>query len=180
MEMMWDWNHVMAVRLHNATKDLHLIPTTGMSDMVLMHNKCDKCWSMHGSKWEPDEHYPKLGGIHANTTKKHLEYFFMMHLYDVEVEGFYWTVHSCLRALQEACAKDLVLYAISWAKPWFHTLGDGYFGLAPGYGYESNTESNLLHQIYNHGMIKSKIFGVHTHMFNTTEDPTQIRFGAFN
>lgn len=29
-------------------------------------------------------------------------------------------------------------------------------------------------------MIKSKIFGVHTHMFNTTEDPTQIRFGAFN
>jgi len=29
-------------------------------------------------------------------------------------------------------------------------------------------------------MIKHKIFGVHTHMFNSTEDPTQIRFGAFN
>ena len=112
MAMMWDWNHVMAVRLHNATKDLHLIPTTQMSDMVLMHNKCEKCWSKHGSKWHPDEHLPKLGGIDATLTKKMYEYFFMMHLYDVEVEGFYWTVHSCLRAFKEACAKDLVVFAI--------------------------------------------------------------------
>jgi len=29
-------------------------------------------------------------------------------------------------------------------------------------------------------MIKHKIFGVHTHTFNSTEDPTQIRFGAIN
>lgn len=69
-----------------------------MSDMVLMHEGCEKCWSMHSAKWKPDEHYPKLGGIHANTTSKHLEYFFMMHLYDVEVSGFYWTASACLRA----------------------------------------------------------------------------------
>jgi hypothetical protein len=29
-------------------------------------------------------------------------------------------------------------------------------------------------------MISSKQFGVHTHMFNSTEDPSQIRFGGFN
>jgi len=135
MAMMWDWHHVMAVRLHNATSDMHLIPTTGQSDMVLMHNKCDKCWSMHGSKWQPDEHLPPNGGINATLSKKHIEYFFMEHLYDVEVEGFYWTVHSCLRAFEVACAKNLVVYAIQIAKPWFHTLGDGYFGLATSYGY---------------------------------------------
>lgn len=51
MEMMWDYNHVMAVRLHNATDDMHLIPTTMVSEMVLMHNNCTGCWSKHGSKW---------------------------------------------------------------------------------------------------------------------------------
>lgn len=180
MEMMWDYNHVMAVRLHNATADMHLIPTTMLSDMVLMHNKCKGCWSKHGSKWQPDEHLPPNGGVNATMTTKHLEYFFMNRLYDAEVEGFYWTVHSCLRAFEEACAKNLVLFAIQKAKPYFHTLGDGYFGLAPAYGYQGTQSSSLLHQIYNHGMIKSKVFGVHTHMFNSTEDPTQIRFGTFN
>ena len=85
MEMMWDYNHVMAVRLHNATGDMHLIPTTMMSDMVLMHNNCRGCWSKHGSKWQPDEHLPPNGGVNATMTTKHLEYFFMKRLYDTEV-----------------------------------------------------------------------------------------------
>ena len=31
-----------------------------------------------------------------------------------------------------------------------------------------------------HRMINKRVFGVHTHMFNSTEDPSQIRFGGYN
>jgi|Transcript_29969 hypothetical protein len=181
LDLIWDWNHIINVRLHKATKTSRLIPTTGMSDMMLMHDQCDKCWSMHGAKWAPDAHLAKKhGGEGAPMVKKYIEYFYMMKLRDVEVEGFYYIVDACLRAKTEACAQDLVVFAIMTAKPWFHTLGEGYFGLAPGRGYENNQESSLLYQIYNQGMISSKVFGVHTHMFNSTEDPSQIRFGGFN
>jgi hypothetical protein len=54
LDLIWDWNHIINVRLHRATKASRLIPTTGMSDMLLMHHECDKCWSMHGAKWVPD------------------------------------------------------------------------------------------------------------------------------
>jgi len=54
MEMLWDFNHVVKIKFHNETKDLELIPTTGTSELVLLHNNCSKCWSMHGAKWEAD------------------------------------------------------------------------------------------------------------------------------
>ena len=172
LDLIWDWNHVINVRLHKATKSSRLIPTTGMSDMMLMHHECDKCWSMHGTKWVPDGKLKNIVGEDGAMTKKHIEYFYMMHLRDVEVDGFYYIVDACLRAKTKSCASDLVVFAIKTAKPWFHTLGEGYFGLAPGKGYDNDQSSSLLYQIYNNGMISSKIFGVHTHMFNSTQDPS--------
>ena len=53
-------------------------------------------------------------------------------------------------------------------------------GLSTGNGFDNAMESSLLYQMYDSGMIKSKVFGVHTHMFNSTQDPSQIRFGGFN
>lgn len=34
--------------------------------------------------------------------------------------------------------------------------------------------------MYRQGMIEDKVFGVHTHMYNSTEDPSVIRFGGIN
>lgn len=146
LDLIWDWNHIINVRLHKATKASRLIPTTGMADMLLMHHECEKCWSMHGAKWVPDGQLAKKwGGEEGAPHKKHLEYFYMMHLRDVEVEGFYYIVDACLRAKTMACAEDLVVFAIKNAKPWFHTLGEGYFGLSPGRGYKNDQESTLLY-----------------------------------
>ena len=133
---------------------------------------------MHGSKWIPDG---KLYGSKNDALKnKHLEYFYKRHRLDVEVKGLYYIIDACLRSSIEACAQDLVVFAIKQAKPAFSTLGDGYMGLSTGSGFDNAMESSLLYQMYDSGMIKSKVFGVHTHMFNSTQDPSQIRFGGFN
>jgi len=180
MSMLWDWNHVLSVKLNNDTDTIDLVPTTGLSDMMLMHKNCTRCWSMHGTKWNPEFHLP-AGGTDAKLKKKKLEYFYMMHLYDVEVEGFYWAVSACLATGgPNSCANDIVLYAVQSAKPWFYTLGDGFFGLAETPGYSGSEETSLISQLHSQGMLKKKIFSVHTHMFNTTSDPSQVRFGGIN
>ena len=39
---------------------------------------------------------------------------------------------------------------------------------------------NFLQQMHDRGMIAEKTFGVHTRLYNSTEDPSQIRFGGYN
>ena len=170
MSMLNDMNHVIAIRLHHATKETRLIPTTSLSDMVLMHHECQTCHSLHGSKWIPDGKL--FGSKNDSLNNKHLEYFYKRHRLDVEVKGLYFIIDACLRSSIEACAQDLVVFAIKQAKPAFSTLGDGYMGLSTGNGFDNAMESSLLYQMYDSGMIKSKVFGVHTHMFNSTQDPS--------
>ena len=64
-------------------------------------------------------------------TKKVLDFAYMMHFYDADVEGHFWMLNACLNSTKNACATNLIVYAIQRAKPWFNSLGDGYFGLAP-------------------------------------------------
>ena len=155
-----------------------MIPSTGLSDLILIDHQCKTCQSRHGAKWIPDGKL--FGGENGLMTKMKLEHYYMHHCKSIDVEGFYHIIDACLRADVEACAQDLVVYAIMLAVPRFTTIGDGYIGLGTGAGYGNDTDSSFLHQMYDNGMIKSKIFGVHTHMFNSTEDPSQIRFGGFN
>ena len=49
MDMMWDLNHAIELKVKSSDIGLHLIPTTRMADMVLMHESCDSCWSMHNA-----------------------------------------------------------------------------------------------------------------------------------
>ncbi len=90
----------------------------------------------------------------------------------------------CLDGLLPVCATDLIVYAVEKATPWFNILADGYLGLAPTFKGRMNdtkhTRNNVLEQMHFHKMINHKVFGVHTHMFNSTEDPSQIRFGGYN
>ena len=34
--------------------------------------------------------------------------------------------------------------------------------------------------MYKHQMISKKVFGFHTHMWNSTEDPSVVRFGGYH
>ena len=92
--------------------------------------------------------------------------------------------HVCLDSASKSCASNLVVYAVQSASPWFYSLGDGYLGLAPGAGRSDDSlddsHNTLLDQMKFHGMISKKQFGVHTHLFNSTEDPSQMRFGGYN
>ena len=145
MDMLWDWNHVITLKLTDSTDDMHLIPTTNMEDMILMHNECRGCWSMHGSKWTPDVQIP-LGYVQV---KKTIDFMYMMHIYSANIEGHFWMLNACFDSEHRAaCANNLIIYAIQLAKPWFNSLGDGYFGLAPstvlGGDDMENSSNNIL------------------------------------
>lgn len=47
MEFLYDLNHVISLHLESADEPLHLVPTTRISDMVLMHDSCMQCMSYH-------------------------------------------------------------------------------------------------------------------------------------
>ena len=179
MNMLWDYNHVINLKLGHASKPIQVIPSTMHEDMVLIHKQCRGCWSMHGSRWTPDVKSP----LDDSTFKQKMDFMYMMHLYDAELEGKYWMLNVCLDSDQPVCSTDFIAYAVEKASPWFNVLGDGYLGLAPFNSYKKpleNVHNNILEQMHHKKMINSKVFGVHTHMYNSTEDPSQIRFGGYN
>ena len=51
MNMMWDLNHAIELKIKSSDVPLRLIPTTRMANMVIMHEDCENCWSMHNAKW---------------------------------------------------------------------------------------------------------------------------------
>ena len=97
-----------------------------------------------------------------------------------QVKGHYWMTNTCLNSTTAACATSMLVFAIQEASPNILTLGDGYMGLAPGIGDLADSQNNLLEQMFKHGMISKKQFGVHTHMWNSTDDPSMIRFGGYD
>ena len=108
MDLLWDWNHVINLKLSNATDSIQLIPSTDMEDMILLHNECGGCWSMTGTKWTPDMQLP----IGREMTKKAVDFMYMMHIYDAKVEGHFWMLNACFNTTQNACATNLIVYAI--------------------------------------------------------------------
>lgn len=122
-----------------------VVPTTGMAEMILKHETCDTCWSMLGATWKPDWDTP-IGGAEVLFTKKKFEYISMYHVKDVETKGHYWRMNACLDSAvpDEACATDLIVYAVHEAKPSFHSLNAGFFGLSPSKGIGQSSEMNLI------------------------------------
>ena len=104
----------------------------------------------------------------------------MLHVYKAETEGHWWRMNAYLDSEQEACATDLFFFGVHKATPRFNSLGDGYFGLSPSRGIAGSTKMNALDQIHDRGMISKKMFGVHTHLYNSTEAPSEMRFGGYN
>lgn len=152
MAMMWDLNHAVVIKTNGSSDDLHLIPTTRMSEMVLMHESCTTCWSMHDASWSPDWKEP-VGGKNVAMTLKKFDYIHMLHVYEVEAEGHYWRMNACLDTNTTDCATDLFFYAVSKATPRFNSLGDGYLGLSPSRGIAGSESMNALDQIHDRGMI---------------------------
>ena len=38
----------------------------------------------------------------------------------------------------------------------------------------------MLKQMQKHGLFAEAVMGIHTHLWNSTEDPSAIRFGGYN
>lgn len=72
MEMLYDWNHIVNIKLNRTAEPIQVIPSTGLQDLTLMHPNCNACYSMHGEKWVPDVHTP-LG---TNMTSNVIDFFY--------------------------------------------------------------------------------------------------------
>lgn len=133
---------------------------------------------MHGTRWNPDVKIP----LNEKLISQKMDFMYMMHLYKATLQGKYWMLNVCLDSDRPVCSTDFIVYAVEKATPWFNVLGDGYMGLAPFSAKKplDSVHNNLLEQMHFKKMINSKVFGVHTHMYNSTEDPSQIRFGGYN
>ena len=76
--------------------------------------------------------------------------------------------------------------AIENARPYFYTLADGYLGLGADLGWnkkEGAKRLNFIDQMFEHGIIKEKTFGIHTKLYNATaleSKPSEIRIGGIN
>lgn len=178
LNMLWDYNHVISFKMNDGSKRMSLIPTTMHEDMVLLHKKCRGCWSMHGMRWHPDVDKP----VNSNLIEQKMDFLYMMHLYDATLSGKYWMINVCLDSDIPVCGVDFITYAVEKATPWFNILGDGYVGLAPRADKDllESVRNNVLDQMHHKNMIQERVFGVHTHMYNSTEDPSQMRFGGYN
>ena len=178
--MLWDYNHSINVRLGNATDLVELVPSTSLEDLLLMHKDCKGCYSRHGTRWTPDV----LKAVGHNKTTIEFDFMYALHFYEAKLTGNYWMVNMCLDSPLPKCALDLIVFAVERATPWYSANSDGYLGLAPlkstTVGKNEANRNNVMEQMHKHKMIDKKVFGVHTHMFNTTEDPSQIRFGGYN
>ena len=62
---------------------------------------------------------------------KALDFMYKFHVMNANVTGHYWLLNACLASDRQACATSLIVYAIQEATPWFNSIADGYFGLAP-------------------------------------------------
>jgi hypothetical protein len=51
-------------------------------------------------------------------------------------------MNACLDTEDEACATNLLAYAVVNAKPRFNSLGDGYLGLSPSRGIAGSESMN--------------------------------------
>ena len=149
MDFMYDLNHVISLYLDSTNEPLHLVPTTRISDMILMHDSCVQCSSVHDTQWQPDWVDP-VGGKNVARTSKSFVYIYLEHQYQVSTTGYYWRINACLNPpdeqnnLSDGCAEDLLVYAVHEAEPEFKSLGDGYFGLSPSKGIGGSEKMNLL------------------------------------
>ena len=78
MDFLYDLSHVISLKLESAEDELHLVPTTGLSDMVLVHESCEKCIAINGAQWQPDWKEP-VGGENAAMATKKFTYIFLEH-----------------------------------------------------------------------------------------------------
>ena len=165
MYMLMDWNHVIAIDMRKSNKEIAVIVDASQDDFILMHPNCTSCHSFHGAVWAPD------GGLVPTSTKtvhKDIDFFYMTKQLRAETEGRYWSTRACLSSDMYACADELPIFSIQEAEPYFYSLGDGYLGLSP----------RMLYTLYREGMVSKKVIGVHTHLWNSTEDPSTMRFGG--
>lgn len=166
MPMLMDWNHVVELTMKNATSTLNMIPDTRHHKFILAHPNCDDCYVEHGTKWRPDATTPLREKVYTET----YDFLYMMHSHESVIKGRYWMTSMCFNIEEEACATEYPVFSVQEANPYFYSLGDGYFGLEP----------RALAALVKEEMISKPIMGVHTHMFNSTEDPSHIRFGGYN
>lgn len=176
MDLLYDYNHVVDLIVTNATQTLKVIPNTAMDAITLVHDDCRRCYTYQGAEWYPDESLPMSDAL----VNKTFDFSYNMHLFEVETQGHFWKMNACLNATELMCGSEIEVFAIEQSSPSFFLVSDGFLGLAPGPADNATEDKSVLEQLLRHDMIAKKQFGIHTHMFNSTEDPSRIRFGGYD
>ena len=181
MDMLWDSHHYIELKVDSLEETLKVIPTTRQNALVLPHFDCGfACWSFYTHMWTPDQNTP-IGGENAAEIDYEFFHYTMNRVEKCDLKGQYYPVRACFANTTDSqCGEDLVAFGIKKSDPLWWPLADGYMGLGAGSGYDNTHETSFLNQMHKNGMIDEKIFGIHTRMTNSTEDPTTIRFGGYN
>lgn len=171
--MLWDQHHFIELKIDDNEETLKVIPTTRQNALVLPHKDCGfECFSFYSHSWTPAAALP-IGGENAVEVEYPM-YHYTMNLVEKSVlKGDYYPMRACFANATEAqCGEDLVAFGAKSSSPLWWPLADGYMGLGAGEGYDNTHETNFLNLMHKSGMIDEKIFGIHTRMTNSTEDPT--------
>ena len=170
MEMLYDINHVINLELDDGAISLYAEVSTAMSDLILMSESCEMCYTWTGTKINTEE----VGA--SPLLEKSFDYFHLTERYSVNSIGDYYKKKVCI---SEKCAEDMPVFVVEKADPYLSCLGDGFIGLAP-VSDEKNNGFSLLEWLYKHEMIDKKAFGIHTHLYKSKEDPSTIRLGGYD
>ena len=157
-----------------------MVPDTGLNEVALMTSNCKNCTGVNSRKWTP----PSDLGMRKNITGviDEITYFYKLHAFDTKIEGTIYKLSACIEHSPNPsiCLMNFQLLGINKATPFFTANGDGYMGLGLGKSIDGSEDFNFLAQLKDHGLIDKKIFSVYSQMSNSTDNPSQIRFGAQN
>lgn len=181
LQLLKDFNHVLPFKFGGNTNTIYkLVPDTGLNEVALITSNCKNCTGVASSKWVP----PTSTGMKKNITGTvdHLTYFYKLHAFDTKVNGTFYKLSACIEHSPNPsiCLMNFQLLGIEKAAPFYTANGDGYLGLGLGKSIDGTNDFNFLAQLKQHGLIDKKIFSVYTQMSNSTDNPSQIRFGGVN
>ena len=170
MHLIYDYQHGIYMELDEEAIQLRMQVSTEMSDLVLMSESCDMCWTMSGTRINTKE-----VGV-SPLLEKSFDIFYLTGRYQTNTIGDYYKKQFCFG---EVCAEDMPVFVVEKADPNFSCLGDGFIGFAP-VSDEKNNGFSLLEWLYQHEVIHKKAFGIHTQLYNSKEDPSTIRLGGYD
>lgn len=137
MDLLYDFNHVVNLKMASGNDTFQLIPDTGISDTLVHHKNCNMCGNSQRKKWS--SLVPPLSK--QNMTHS-FDYFYLLHQWTTELTGHHYKDSICLSESTRSCTTNVQILAIENARPYFYSLADGYLGLGADLGWNKDEGSS--------------------------------------